>query len=261
MGSLFTRDDQATPVTPFTSYTPRVAIVTGSAQGIGYAIAHRLADDGIDVAVNDLVSKQDQIDAVVDELRKKGRCAIAVPGDISSEADVIAIVEKTVQELGSVDIMVANAAISQLCSFLHTSVESYDSVLGVNARGVFMCFKYAAVQMVKQGRGGRLIGQQNLVAYVASKFAVRGIVQTASIELRRHGITVNAYAPGTIRTGACKACLTNFFAVADVIGPIANAPLGEPEDIASLISYLAKPESFFINGSVVQSSPVISGCL
>ncbi|EJD06804.1 NAD-binding protein [Fomitiporia mediterranea MF3/22] len=193
MDSLFTQDDQA-PVTPFSSYTPRVAIVTGGAQGLGYAISNRLADDGIDIAIN----------SVVEELRKKGRRAIAVPGDVSSETDVIAIIEKT---------MVANAGIARLCSFLQTSVDTYDSVLGINARGAFMCFKCAALQMIKQGRGGRLIaassimgkqGSQNLTAYCASRFAVRGIVQTAAIELRRHGITVNAYAPGRIPTGICS---------------------------------------------------------
>ncbi|EJD06820.1 NAD-binding protein [Fomitiporia mediterranea MF3/22] len=259
MDSLFTQDDQA-PVTPFSSYTPRVAIVTGGAQGLGYAISNRLADDGIDIAVNDIASKQDQINSVVEELRKKGRRAIAVPGDVSSEADVIAITEKTVKELGSVDIMVANAGIARLCSFLQTSVDTYDSVLGINARGVFMCFKYAALQMIKQGRGGRLIaassimgkqGSQNLTAYCASKFAVRGIVQTAAIELRRHGITVNAYAPGRIQTGISTGVAVDTKQRDLVLGLLANAPNGEPENVASLVSYLAKPESHFINGQAI----------
>ncbi|EJD06819.1 NAD-binding protein [Fomitiporia mediterranea MF3/22] len=214
MDSLFVKDDQV-PVTPFSSYTPRVAIVTGAAQGIGYAVAHRLADDGIDIAVNDITSKRDQINIVVEELRNKGRRAIAAPGDVSSEVDVISIIEKTVQDLGGVDIMVANAGITQFCGFLHTSIETYDKILDVNGRGTFLCFKYAALQMIKQGRGGRLIaassflgkqGAPNLIAYAASKFAVRGIVQTASIELSRHGITANGYAPGSIRTNIVCCC-------------------------------------------------------
>lgn len=103
--TLFDRDDTSIPEVPHSKYTPRVAIVTGGAQGIGYSIAHRLADDGIDVAVNDVPSKKDQIDAVVEELRKKGRHALSVPGDMRSEIDIVSMIEKTVLELGSVDIV------------------------------------------------------------------------------------------------------------------------------------------------------------
>ena len=87
------------------SYTPRVAIVTGSVQGIGYAIVQRLAESGVDIAVNDIPAKNDRIDAVVSEIRTLGRRAIGVPGDISKEEDVKQIVEKTAKELGSVDIV------------------------------------------------------------------------------------------------------------------------------------------------------------
>ena len=104
MGSFYATED-ASETVPFDSYTPHVAIVTGAAQGIGRAVAQRLAEDGIDVAVNDISSKEEQLNEVVEELRKKGRRAIAVPGDVSAEADVIAIVEKAAKELGSVDIV------------------------------------------------------------------------------------------------------------------------------------------------------------
>ena len=97
--------DAQTILVPFSSYTPRVAIVTGGMQGIGYSIVHRLADDGIDVAVNDIPANQEKIDKVVEEVRKKGRRAIALPGDVTVEEDVIAMSEKTVNELGGVDIV------------------------------------------------------------------------------------------------------------------------------------------------------------
>ena len=87
------------------NFSPKVAIVTGGAQGIGYSVVHRLADDGLDIAVNDIVSKLDKINEVVEEIRKKGRKAIAIPGDVSKEADVQAMVEKTVQELGRLDVV------------------------------------------------------------------------------------------------------------------------------------------------------------
>ena len=90
---------------PFASYAPRVAVVTGGSQGLGYAIALRLAEDGIDIAINDIAPKLDQINAAVDEVRKKGRRAVAIPGDGSSEADVKSKIEKVANELGSVDIV------------------------------------------------------------------------------------------------------------------------------------------------------------
>ncbi|EJD06799.1 NAD-binding protein [Fomitiporia mediterranea MF3/22] len=239
---------------PFTSYTPRVAIITGGAQGIGYAISQRLADDGIDVAVNDIAAKQKEIDAVVEEIRKKGRRAIAIPGDVSSEADVISMVETAIRELGSIDIartiqMVANAGIAPLRPLVETPVEMFDSAIAVNARGAFLCFKHAARQMIKQGRGGRMIaassvagkqGGNSIVSYSASKFAIRGIAQSASTELHDYGITVNTYAPGGIRTPMLLAAGEE--AVRRVS---ATAQIGVPECIASIVSYLAKPESYF----------------
>ncbi|EJD06797.1 NAD-binding protein [Fomitiporia mediterranea MF3/22] len=186
---------------PFDSYVPKVAIITGRAQGIGYAITHRLADDGFDVAVNDIHAKQKEIDTIVEEVRKKGRRAIAVPGDVSSETDVAVLVENTVRDLGSVDVMVANAGVMPLGGILELPIEKLEATLAINVRGVFLCLKYAGLQMVKQGRGGLIAatstagkqGGPNIAAYSASKFAVRGLVQSASIDLRKYGITVNAY--------------------------------------------------------------------
>ncbi|KAL5526680.1 hypothetical protein ACEPAF_8405 [Sanghuangporus sanghuang] len=261
MVALFSQDSSALSV-PFSNYTPRVAIVTGAAQGIGYAIAQKLADDGIDVAVNDIISKQTQIGFVVEELRKKGRHAIAIPGDVSNEQEVISMIEKTVSELGSVDVMVANAGIAAIGAFLETSGETFDRIYSVNVRGVFFCFKQAALQMIKQGRGGRLIaasssagkqGTQNLTAYSAAKFAVRGLTQTASIELRRHGITANSYAPGYIRTplGATSDGVDDNCATVRKLFGAPDAPVAEADTVASIVSYLVKPEAYFINGQCI----------
>ncbi|KAL5526684.1 hypothetical protein ACEPAF_8409 [Sanghuangporus sanghuang] len=254
--------DSSVQTVPFSSFAPRVAVITGAAQGIGYVIAQKLADDGLDVAVNDIAGKQSKLDSVVDELRRKGRRGIAVPGDVSSEADVIYMVERTATELGSVDVMVANAGIPAIASFLETSGEMFDSVYTVNVRGVFFCFKHAALQMIKQGRGGRLIaasssagkqGTPNLTAYSASKFAVRGLTQTASIELRRHGITANSYAPGYIRTilGAVSDNVDDNIATVKKLFGAPDAPVSEADTVASIVSYLAKPEAYFINGQSI----------
>ncbi|KAL5513914.1 hypothetical protein ACEPAG_2675 [Sanghuangporus baumii] len=245
---------------PYNSYIPRVAIVTGGAQGIGHAIVQRLADDGIDVAVNDIASKHDLIDKVVEEVRQKGRRAIAVPADVSSEADVSEMVKKTASELGSVDIMIANAGIFPFSPLIETSTEKFDKVLAVNARGVFLCFKLAALQMIKQGRGGRLLaasslagvqGNRSLTDYSASKFAVRGIVHCSAIELGEYGITANAYAPGAIATPENAGIHDE---IRDKVGSLGSAPLGNAEDLAAVISFLARPDSWFVNGQTINAN-------
>ncbi|KAL5485893.1 hypothetical protein ACEPAI_6936 [Sanghuangporus weigelae] len=257
MGSFYVADGPNAATIPFTNYTPRVAIVTGAAQGIGRAIAYRLADEGIDVVVNDIPSKQKQLDAVVEGLRDKGRRAIAVPGDISTESFVSVMVEKTALEFGSVDIMVANAGIMHFSPFLQASVESLDAIYGVNIRGIFLCYKFAALQMAKQGRGGRLLAASSLAgrqgtphsaAYAASKFAIRGLTQSASLDLRNYGITVNCYAPGYVRTPMIYEASA---ADPGVKAAFESVPVAEPESIASMVAYLVKPESHFINGQTI----------
>ncbi|KAL5520528.1 hypothetical protein ACEPAG_9752 [Sanghuangporus baumii] len=250
------------PEVPFDAYAPRVAIVTGASRGIGRAIVLRLADDGIDVAVNDVAAQQDGINKIVEEIRQKGRRAIAIPGDVTAEEDVSAIVEKTTKELGSVDILIANAGIFPASPFIETSVETLKKIMDTNILGVFLSFKHAAIQMIKQGRGGRLIaassmagktGSPGLASYSASKFAVRGLVQSASLELRTYGITVNGYAPGFIAHPSLSLTLEE-----DMLKRMeSRCHIGKPEDIASMVSYLVKPEAYFVNGQTVN---VNGGC-
>ncbi|KAH8118161.1 NAD-binding protein [Phellopilus nigrolimitatus] len=256
-------NDNSAPAVSHSTYTPRVVLVTGAARGIGYSIAHRLADDGFDVAVNDIPSKASELDVLVAELQQKGRRALAVPGDMSLEPDVISMIDKTVQELGGLDVMVANAGISAVSSFIESTVQLFDEMYATNARGVFLCYKHAALQMIKQGRAGRLIGATSaagkqaapyMSAYSASKFAVRAVTQAASIELRRYGITVNAYAPGGIVTPLTRPPGVSdeaFQALKSLCGVPPDIPDAYPDVVASIVSYLAKPEAHFINGQAI----------
>ncbi|ESK86312.1 NAD-binding protein [Moniliophthora roreri MCA 2997] len=239
----------------------RVALITGAAQGIGKSIALRLAKDGFDVAINDIGSKTTKLQHLAELINQAGRRAHVTSGDVSMEDDVERILGSTVEELGSVDVMVANAGVLPLAAPVSsTSVVDWDRTMSVNARGVFLCYKHAARQMISQGRGGRIIGassaagkqgQETLGAYSASKFAIRGLTQCTAQELGKYGITVNAYAPGYIHTEMSAEWVKMRGEEVKQSFASALAKDGEPEDIASIVSYLASEEAHFITGQTI----------
>ncbi|KAF8258247.1 acetoin reductase family protein [Lactarius quietus] len=246
--------------------TTKVALVTGAARGIGRAIAVRLAEDGFDVAVNDVPGTPDPLDEVLTEIGNKGRRALRIHADISLEPEVERIVKEVSQELGSLDVMVANAGIISLESFQNTTAEGFDRLMAVNARGTMLCYKHAGKQMIAQGRGGRIIGacsqagkqaSSTAPAYCASKFAVRGLTQAAAQEFGQYGITVNAYAPGVIDTSmiaplkAPDASGNGAPALDAILGSVPVGRIGQPEDVAGLVSYLASDGAGFITGQCV----------
>ncbi|KAJ7585811.1 hypothetical protein C8J56DRAFT_945627 [Mycena floridula] len=244
-----------------------IAIVTGCAQGIGKAIALRLADDGYDIGLNDVVGQKDEIEKLEQEILKKGRLSRIILADVSNEEQVKNMVDEVVKELGGLDVMIANAGIHHAGGSLliEHSAEDFDRVQAVNVRGTFLCYKYAALVMISQGRGGRIIGAcsglgkrglMRAIAYSASKFAIRGLTQTAAIELAEHGITVNAYAPGVIETPMTsriiKSARENPPETHSVLQQLAaSGKVGEPEDVAGLVSYLVSKEGKFITGQSI----------
>ncbi|KAK0237931.1 hypothetical protein EDD85DRAFT_562516 [Armillaria nabsnona] len=238
-----------------------VALVTGSARGMGHAIALRLASDGFNVAVNDITSQKDNLEALRGEIEGLGKKAFIYIADVSKEGEVMAMVDDTVEVLGRLDVMVANAGICPgVSGLMDTTAEQWDHIFAVNTRGIFLCYKYAAIQMVKQGRGGRIIGacsvagmraQGHFCPYSASKFAVRGLTQSAAEELGPHQITVNAYAPGFIDTPMTRSVLPGEGFAKSSENVVALKKIGQPKDLASLVSYLASPESHFITGQTI----------
>ncbi|ESK86696.1 hypothetical protein Moror_10943 [Moniliophthora roreri MCA 2997] len=244
----------------------RVALITGAAQGIGKSIAIRLARDGFDVAINDIASKSTELQQLAESITQTTHRRVHIaPGDVSVEGDVERIVGSTVAELGGLDVMVANAGILPAVSSIETSLlADWDRVMSVNARSAYLCYKHAAKQMIAQGRGGRIIGASSLngkqgtamsAAYTASKFAIRGLTQSVAHDLGQYGITVNAYAPGFIRTDMSKSAFSEDSAGQEAIQQFIQASAlrkaGEPEDIASIVSYLASEEAHFITGQTI----------
>ncbi|KAF9445075.1 NAD(P)-binding protein [Macrolepiota fuliginosa MF-IS2] len=245
----------------------RIALITGAARGIGAAIARRLAKDGFDITINDLPSKIPELESLQKEISSMGRRVYIHTADVSDTGEVENMVDSTVKTLGGIDVMVANAGIGWVSPLTECTEDIWDRIMAVNARGVFLCYKYAAKAMIAQGRGGRIIAASSVLgkqvppgtslrsAYCASKFAVRGLTQSAAQELGKHGITVNAYAPGPIDTpindelGLDEAAKEAYIAN-DIKGTVVGR-IGEPDEVASLVSYLASKESGFMTGQTV----------
>jgi D-sorbitol dehydrogenase (acceptor) len=238
----------------------KAALVTGGASGIGLAIAQRFAAEGASVAVLSL-----REGPAAEAAAAVG--GVAVTGDVSNEADVARAMRETVAALGRLDVMVNNAATIAIAPVLETSVDTWDRVMRVNLRGVFLGCREAARQMIAQGGGGRIInassgagrrGNAEIGAYAASKFGVIGLTQSLAVELAPYRITVNAYCPGhvtstpmwdeidaaaTARSGQPAGSAKR---AAEAEPPLARA--GRPEEVAAAVAYLASDEAAFVTG-------------
>jgi len=236
----------------------KVAIVTGASRGIGRAVAKRLAQDGFDVAVNYL-SNASEAEQVVSEIQRTGSNAIAVKADVANQADVERLFEETMKKFGSVDVVVHNSGIMPLSPIGKSDVEVFDKVISTNLRGAFLVLAQAAQHIAA---GGRIIAFSSSVLaksfpsygpYIASKGGVEGLVHVLANELRGRNITVNAVAPGPVATELFLKGKSE-----EQIAQIANmAPLGrlgQPADIASVVSFLAGPDGGWVNSQVLRAN-------
>ncbi|KAK0712079.1 hypothetical protein B0H67DRAFT_647398 [Lasiosphaeris hirsuta] len=248
---------------------PRTAIITGAARGIGKAIALRLARDGYDITVNDLPASQPALDAVVAEIHSLGRRARAHAADISGPDAAARLVAESVETLGPLTAMVANAGIAHAAPVLEVSAGDFERVVRGNVMGVQNCFQAAGRVMVEQGAGGRLIAAASVAAfkaspglggYSASKWAIRGLVQVYAMELGRFGITANAYAPGVVDTRLLRetsAVLAGKMGVGRedmmerLTEAIALGRTGVPEDVAGVVGFLAGREAGYVTGQTL----------
>ncbi len=265
----------------------KVAIVTGSGRpkGLGEAMARRLAAEGCKVVLTDIgaargkeipadaIGSSSELESIVADIRSQGGDALGVICDVLEESQVQALVEKTVAHFGRLDIMVNNAGIGYLMKpIVEMQQSDWDAVLGVNLRGVFFGIKHAAIQMIRQGDGGRIInigsqasksGFPFAAPYVSSKHGVVGLTRTAAIELGSKGITVNTICPNHVTTGL-GAWQNQFFSAATgrseeqyLADMRARIPMGRPglqEDIAKACAFLASSEANYITGEAMNVS-------
>lgn len=246
--------------------TQKVAFITGAAQGIGKAIAERLSKDGFAIAVADFNLEGAQQTA--DEINKDGK-AIAVKVDVSDRDQVFAAVEKACNELGDLNVIVNNAGLGPTTPIETITPEQFEKVYSVNVGSVYWGIQAAIKCFHEKGHGGKIInassqagqvGNPNLALYSGTKFAIRGITQTAARDLAKDNITVNAYCPGIVKTPMMMDIAHH---VAEANGKddewgmqqytkdIALGRLSEPSDVAACVSYLAGPDSDYMTGQAL----------
>jgi 3-oxoacyl-[acyl-carrier protein] reductase len=236
----------------------KTAIVTGASRGIGREIAKRLAADGFSVVVNYSESSA-KADEAVSEIQAAGGNAIAVKANVSKENEVEQLFEHTITTLGSIDVVVHSAGIMSLSSIIDNDVQLFDNTIATNLRGTFLVLAQAAKHITD---GGRIIALSSSViaksfpgygAYIASKAGVEGLVRVLANELRGRNVTVNAVAPGPVATelflqGKTQEQIEQLSKLA----PIER--LGEPLDIARVVSFLAGEDGGWINAQVLRTN-------
>ena len=236
----------------------QVAIVTGAARGIGAAIARRLASDGFAVVIN-YASSSAEADVLAGELESAGHRAIAVKADVSRPDDVRAMFETAEATLGKIDVLVNNAGIMKVVPLAETSEAVFKQTFAINVQGTFNTLREAATRM---NNGGRIVNFSTSVVgtnlpgyaiYAGTKAAVETFTRVFAKELRGRNITVNAVAPGPIATelfltGKSDELIQQFSRAA----PLER--LGQPEDIANVISFLAGPDGGWVNGQILRAN-------
>ncbi|MEI6272222.1 MAG: glucose 1-dehydrogenase [Phycisphaerae bacterium] len=246
----------------------KVALVTGSAQGIGQAVAIRLAQEGADVIVDDRAigeSAQQTADAIT----KLGRKVHMIAGDLANTADDRRVIADGVAKLGKIDILVNNAGVEKRADFWNVTEAEYDFVMQINLRGTFFITQDFVNHLIATKRPGRIINMSSVheemafphfSTYCASKGGLKMLCRNLAVELGPLGITINNIAPGAIATPINKALLNNPELMKLLESKIPLGRLGTPNDVAGLAAFLASDDAaymtgatFFVDGGLIRN--------
>jgi 3-oxoacyl-[acyl-carrier protein] reductase len=237
----------------------KVALVTGAGQGLGEAIALRLAREGAAVMVNDLAAET--AERTVASIREAGGKAGSLAGSVTDVNFVQELVAHTVAELGGLDVMVNNAGITRDKLIRDLTLADWDDVLNLNLRATFLCCKFATPHMVEK-RWGRVInmssrahlGNKGQTNYSASKAGVIGLTRSLALELGKFGVTANCIAPGIIATPGVTS-LPHYDRLVERVAPTLPIPrLGTPEDVAGVAAFLASDDAAYVTAETIHVS-------
>ena len=237
------------------SLNNKVALITGGSRGIGKAIALELAKNGVNIAIS-YANNQEKANEVLDEIESYGVKAIAIKANVSVESEVQQMIKQVEEQLNTIDILVNNAGIAKDMLLLRMTEEDWNRVININLKGIFNTSKACVKYMVKQ-REGKIInissiigiyGNAGQVNYAAAKAGIIGFTKSLAKEVGSRGITVNAVAPGFIKTDMTLSLLKKDTEISDKI-PLKR--VGTPEDVAYTVAFLASKKADYITGHVL----------
>jgi NAD(P)-dependent dehydrogenase (short-subunit alcohol dehydrogenase family) len=233
----------------------KVALVTGGTSGIGKATAIAMGVAGAKVVFSG--RREQEGEDTANLIRQAGAECLFVRSDVSSEADVKALIEKIVASYGRLDVVFNNAGIDSPMKPLHEqSVEDFDKLMAINVRGLFLCMKYQIQQMLTQGSGaivnnssmGGIIGFAGVSPYIASKHAVMGLTRSAALDYAKQGIRINAVNPGFIATEMMNRATTTGVTLEQFASMVPMGRLGQSEEIAATVVFLCSDAASYITG-------------
>jgi NAD(P)-dependent dehydrogenase (short-subunit alcohol dehydrogenase family) len=237
----------------------KVALITGASRGIGRGIAEVFADEGADVAVNYVASDQ-KAEEVADAIRKKGRRAITVKGDVATRKDVEPMIDKVWKELGPLDVLVNNAGIETIVPFLELTDEQWTRLVDVNLRGAWLCSQVFCRRAIKEGRKGSIVNIGSIQAakvlpgrthYAPTKLGLEALTRNMSAEVTPQGIRVNCVHPGLIDTDMTEWVMKSPDILPLVLAQISLGRAGEPREIGTVAAFFASDEASYLTGQSI----------
>ncbi len=237
----------------------KTALVTGSSQGIGQAIAVRLAEEGADIVI-DYRSHPEGGQETLAKVEAAGRKGIVVKADLGVVDDIRQLINQGIQQFGKLDILVNNAGLEKRADFWAVTEADYDSVINVNLKGVFFITQAMVQHLIETKRPGKIVNISSVheelpfphfTSYCVSKGGVKMMMRNLAVELGPHGITINNVAPGAIETPINTNLLNNPAELGALLKNIPLGRLGQTKDVASVVAFLASPDADYVTGTTM----------